>query len=291
MRTTIITAAMGAVALIASSTAALANSEAQPGSTTGIAIAPLPEGVYFIDETSLGSRPQPGTPSDANSLISIPIFVWSTPWQIAGGRLTFDAVLPYVDSWTTGAPGVDSWYNQFLEASLRWNFGNGWNLSVGGGAILGSDQTIPILSGNNYTAGEAFAGLSYIANGWLLAANGFYGSGGPATTAPIAPGFNGADSAPSWFNLDLTATKKLGKFEVGAVAYGNWDLSSNKFYNGGVKQSQFAVGGLVGYDFGSFVAQAKMTGDVAQSGYGGDEVRGWLTIIKPLWNPESAPLK
>ena len=63
-----------------------------------------------------------------------------------------------------------------------------------------------------------------------------------------------------WFNLDLTATKKLGKMEIGAIAYGSWDYGLLE--TDCKKASEFAIGGLVGYDFGSFIAQAKLAGDV-----------------------------
>ncbi len=80
--------------------------------------------------------------------------------------------------------------------------------------------------------------------------------------------------------------------EIGTIAYGSWQLDCA---GGGVcnnKASQFALGGLVGYDFGSFIAQAKLAGDVAESNYGEKEVRGTLTIIKPLWSPAAeGPLK
>ncbi len=57
MKTTIKLAALGAIALAASSTAALATSEMPAGITTGIALgAPLPEGVYDISIASYGSR-------------------------------------------------------------------------------------------------------------------------------------------------------------------------------------------------------------------------------------------
>ena len=60
----------------------------------------------------------------------------------------------------------------------------------------------------------------------------------------------------------------------------------------GVKQSQFAVGGLVGYDFGSFSGNFKLTQVVSEQNYGYKDTTAWLTIVKPLWNPASeGPLK
>jgi hypothetical protein len=79
------------------------------------------------------------------------------------------------------------------------------------------------------------------------------------------------------------------------IAYGSWDLDAGRnassYCVAPCKQSQFAMGGLVGYDFGSFIAQAKLAADVAQENYAGKEVRGTLTIVKPLWNPEAGSLK
>ena len=87
----------------------------------------------------------------------------------------------------------------------------------------------------------------------------------------------------TFINLDLTATKKFGKWEIGPVAYASWDLSSP--IAGYSKQSQFAVGGLVGYDFGPVTLQVYVTTDVAQHNYGGYDTRGWGRIILPLGNP------
>ena len=57
MKSTIKFAALGACALAASTTAALAGSTLPAGVTTGIALgAPLPEGVYDITIGSYGSR-------------------------------------------------------------------------------------------------------------------------------------------------------------------------------------------------------------------------------------------
>ena len=46
---------------------------------------------------------------------------------------------------------------------------------------------------------------------------------------------------PDFLNLDLTATKKFGKWELGPVAFGSTDLPTrNPTY---LRQGQFAVGG------------------------------------------------
>ena len=103
MKNTIKFAALGACALAATTTAALAGSELPAGVTTGIALgAPLPEGVYDITIGSYGTR---ATPTSANLAYAIPVWlIWSTPWQIAGGRIILDTATGVADLWTS------AWY-------------------------------------------------------------------------------------------------------------------------------------------------------------------------------------
>jgi hypothetical protein len=285
MKTTIKLAAIGAAALAVSSTSALALSELPAGVTTGIALgAPLPEGVYSITTASYGS-------STANNLsYAIPVWlIWSTPWQIAGGRIAIDTATAVADLWTPGSglAGTDSFLNTLVEGSIAWNLHNGFNVSLRAGAWLPSEQALALALGRDYTAFQGGGSISYVANGWNLTSTALYGSGHKQS------GKNLADQNP-WLNLDLTATKKLGKMEIGAIAYGSWDTGCAT--SGCKKSSEFAMGGLVGYDFGSFIAQAKLTSDLEakDTTLNGNEkeVRATLTIIKPLWNPASdGPLK
>ncbi len=281
MKNTIKLAVLGAAALAASSTATLAGSTLPAGITTGIALgAPLPEGVYDI---SIGSY---GSSRDGNLAYALPVWlIWSTPWQIAGGRIALDTTTAIADAWATGGIGKDSFLNTLVEGSIAWNLHNGFNVSLRAGAWLPSEQLLPRALGRDYTAFTGGGSISYVANGWNLTSTGIWGQGG-----------NGGlyHEQNPWFNLDLTATKKLGKMEIGAIAYGSWDTGC-AVSNCRTKENQFAVGGLVGYDFGSFIAQAKLAGDVEHQVNSVDtakEVRGTLTIIKPLWNPASdGPLK
>jgi len=293
MKTTIKLAAIGAAALAVSSTAALALPQLPAGTTTGLALgAPLPEGVYDITIGSYGSS----NGALGNLSYAIPVWlIWSTPWQIAGGRIALDTATAVADVWgpLTNGVGVDSWLNTLVEGSIAWNLHNGFNVSLRAGAWLPSTQTLPTMLSRDYTAFQGGGSVSYVANGWNLTATGLYGSGHDAQSGALL-----GIAQNSWFNLDVTATKKLGKMEVGAIAYGTWDVESYKMLSGAsqAKAKEFAIGGLVGYDFGSFIAQAKLAGDVqAENVIGrGDEkeVRGTLTIIKPLWNPAAdGPLK
>ena len=81
MKTTIKFAALGALALAASSTAALAGSQTLPGLTTGIPLAPaLPEGVYdlsigVVQQQNAGGGIEAGIP-DVADLVDTVVDRW-----------------------------------------------------------------------------------------------------------------------------------------------------------------------------------------------------------------------
>jgi hypothetical protein len=292
MKTMIKFAAISAAALAVSSTAALALPELPAGTTTGLALgAPLPEGVYDISIASYGSAKD--SPNSVNNVsYAIPVWlIWSTPYQIAGGRIALDTATAIIDAGNSTS-AHDSFGNTLVEGSIAWNLNNGFNASLRAGAWLPSTQEVPTLLSRDFTAFMGGGSISYVAGGWNLTATALYGSGHDMQAGSLGVAQN------SWVNLDLTATKKLGKMEIGVIAYGTWDVDSYKtgLTTKQAKAEEFAIGGLVGYDFGSFIAQAKLAGDVEAKNIIGrnddKEVRGTLTIIKPLWSPASeGPLK
>ena len=54
---------------------------------------------------------------------------------------------------------------------------------------------------------------------------------------------------------------------------------------GYLKQSQVAVGGLIGKSFGPVILQAYLTTDVYEKNYGGHDTRLWGRFIIPVWQP------
>lgn len=269
---------LGGAMLAASTVSALAGSELFPGISTGIPLgAPLPEGIYSITIPSYGSRST--TPRTEVGAGAPSWLIWSTPWTIAGGRLIFDTVTPYVDARVPGVIHRSGFANTFLDAQLKWDLGNGFFGGFQSGIYLPVKNELNDLGiAHNWSAWQGVAALSYLKDGWNLSSTLIVGTGHDALP--------GSDPAPSWFNYDLTATKKFDKFEVGAVAYGSMDL--NAPFAGYGKQSQFAIGGLVGYDFGRVNVQMKLTTDVYEKNYNGKDTRVWANIIVPLWNPAPA---
>lgn len=249
-----------------------AGSQLMPGISTGIPLgAPLPEGVWLIDIPTYGTR---DSNPDVDTFAIVPAWlIWSTPYTFLGGHIMLDTVMPYVNADVQNGPTFSGFANPFLDAQVKWDLGNGFFGGFQAGIYLPIHSDIA----RDALSFQGIAALSYLKDGWDLSSTFIFGTGNEGT---------GASGGPAWFNVDLTATKKFGKFEIGAVAFGSTDLSDP--YAGYAKQSQFAVGGLVGYDFGFANVQLKLTRDVYEENYGGAETRVWANIILPLWNPPPA---
>jgi hypothetical protein len=281
-------AAAGALSISMGTSSALAASVTQPGELVGLPSgAPLPPGLYFANTADWGCR----NSSPTSCLgITIPVVTWSTPWTFLGGRVQFFSVTPVIETGVQNTSYNASVYNPALFGQLAWDLGNGFGFSYALGAYFDINQPV---AWSSTSLNQRFA-LSYTANGWNLTANVVYGTQFDSATnrpqispCPAPLSFNGCN--PDFINVDLTATRKFGKWEFGGVAYGSTDLTRPiASYQ---KQSQFAVGGLMGYDFGPIKLQAYATTEVVEHNYGGRDTRGWLRMIIPLWTPEAAPQK
>ena len=282
---------LAAASLISACTtvSALAGSVTLPGETVGVAAgAPLPQGIYVVDTTDWGCRNT--SPEGTCVGVTIPVYAWSTPWKIFGARVQFLAATPAVDVGVNDTFYKAGWYNPLVSGQLAWDLGYGWGFSY----LLGSyiDVNSPT-AWSSTSLNQRFA-LSYTANGWNLTANAIWGiqfnqvtSNPQLSGCPVSPAFPNNGCNPNFINVDLTATHKFGKWEAGWVGFYSSDLSTP--VPGYLKQSQFAMGGLVGYDFGPVILQGYLTTDVYQKNYGGNDVRGWARIIIPLGDPFGPP--
>ncbi|MCJ2038320.1 transporter [Methylobacterium sp. J-059] len=248
---------------------AWAGSAAQPGQTVGLPVgAQLPVGFYFVNLSSFGVRDT--RPLNSESNVNLPTFAWATPWTIADARLQFFLTQPVVASSGRGAPYQSGVGQPLLAAQLAWDLGNDLGFSYLFGGYLPIETRFLTQSAS---ITQRFA-VSYTGNGWNLTANLLHGifidDRSPTGTL-----------YPDYLNLDLTATRKLGQWQVGAVAFGSTDLPTG--VGSDRPQGQVAVGGLVGYNFGPVNLQAYLTRDVVERNYGGRETRGWLRAIVPLY--------
>ncbi len=262
--------------------AAVAGSVTQPGETVGIAAgAPLPEGVYFVNTADWGVR---NTTPNTDVGVDIPVIAWATPWKILGGRIQLLAATPMIEAGVVDTTYNASFYNPAVLGQIAWDLGHGFGFSY---AIGGYFEVHPPLAWSSTSLNQRFA-LSYTGDGWDLTANVIYGNQFNHITnrpqispCPAPNGLLGCN--PDFINVDLTATKKFGKWEFGLVGYGSGDLSTPVFNY--ARQSQFALGGLLGYNFGPLTMQFYLTRDVYEQNYGGYDTRGWGRVIIPLWTP------
>lgn len=263
LRKTLMMAAAGA--LCAAASPAQAASTTQPGETVGLAVAkPLDPGVYFVDTSSWAER------NDEDLFVSIPVFVWATGRYILGGQLQLLETTPYVHN--TAVDKDDGWglYNIWVAAELVWDLGNDWGMRYLAGGYTHSPSQIGVDSGS---FNQRF-GISYTGDNWNLTAN-------------LIHGIQFNDDVADFINLDLTATKKFGQWEIGFVAFGSTDLE------GPNALSQIAVGGLIGYSFDSFTLQGYITTDIEENNYGEEETRFWWRTIWQICKDEPIlpPLK
>ena len=158
-------------------------------------------------------------------------------------------------------------YNPFLASQLAWDLGGGFGVSY----MLGVYFPVGNRMGFDTTSINQRAAVSYTNDGWNLTANEISG---------IATNSVSKTTNPDFVNLDLTATKSLGKWSVGPVALASWDVSKpTAAYK---KQGQFALGqaGWVR------VRSVDVTGVPDQRGCagrsGGNDTRGWGRVILPF---------
>jgi hypothetical protein len=283
MKVKVTAVAAAILSVCVGSSTAFAGSVTQPGETVGLAAGkPLSEGVYFANTMDWGCRP-------ASCLaITIPVVTWSTPWTLLGARVQFLAIAPLIMTNDQGGAYTASVFNPAPMAQLAWDLGNGFGFSYAFGAYFDVSQPVAFSS---TSLNHRFA-LSYTGNDWNLTANVIYGIQLASVTnrpqiSPCPGPFSSYACNADFLNVDLTGTKRFGKWELGAVGYSSVDLTRPMAsYQ---KQSQIAVGGLLGYDFGPVTAQLYVTTDVFSENYGGYDTRGWFRLIIPLWTPKRDP--
>jgi hypothetical protein len=280
-------AAAGVLSLCTAASA-LAGSVTQPGETVGLASgAPLPQGLYFVNTGDWGRR---SDPADTSVGVDIPVIAWSTPWTILGGRVQFLFAGPVVEVGVHRTTYLRGVYNPLVSGQLAWDLGNNWGFSYLLGAYIDVNSEV---AWSSTSLNQRFA-LSYTGYQLNLTANVIWGTQfdhvtGRSQLSPcpdLPPLIRGCN--PDFLNVDLTATRKFGEFEFGLVAFGSTDLNSP--IDGYAKQSQVAVGGLIGKSFGGAILQAYLTHDVYEKNYGGHDTRLWGRVILPLWTAPAAPV-
>ncbi|WP_407525332.1 transporter [Methylobacterium oryzisoli] len=308
--------AAGAAALTLSvtATASYAQTTTVPGEQVGLAVgAPLPEGLYAINTFVYRQTPDlgPGAlPVDVG--VNVPVLVWSTPLVVAGGRFELALAPPTVFAFgkrggPAGIRDLSINVGTFVGGIWAFDLGSNFGVSLLGGVYLNElngDRGVLVNNSGNFVGAPVLGQLasntyrfgiagSYTGDGWNITANltaNIYDS--PARfPGPNVPGFGitrGPFIISDSLNLDLTATKKFGKFEIGAIGYGtyNFDTSFRSLAFG--NRGRFALGGLIGYDFGPFTAQIYAARDVVTAVPRSENTEVWGRVVVPLYTVAAA---
>lgn len=273
-------------ALSITGTKAFADTVSPAGWTMNLPVAVvLPGGLYFADTGYYMNRELGIGRVDAE--VNLPTFVWSTPWDFLGGHIEAIASVPElsVGDHTAGVSDT-SFYNAAALVGEVWNLGSGWSASEFVGTFFPVNTDIGMLGiGGNFWTFTDLAGIAYnSADGWSLGANFTLGISGNNASF-------GYQTQPDTIDVDFSAVKHIDKWELGFVGNASTDIS-NTIGNdyGNRRYSQVALGGLVGYTFGTVTAEVFATRSVVANNQapltlGGPDTRVWGRIIIPLWNP------
>jgi hypothetical protein len=264
-----------------------------------------------------------GTKVGVHANVDVQAFLFVPGWTFLGA--TYDAVIaqPFVDQ-SVGTPvnaqfsGVHNTY--IVPVELSWKLGtSGFQLKTGVG-IYTPDGTVTGVNGTGNTGAAYWTFqpeviLSYLANGWNLSAAVYE----EFNTSSTVTGYTGGDI----LHADFTATKTIGKWTIGPVAYYVGQVSNDSCSSVGCqaaygvtpasvaaltnnRSNVWAVGGLVAYDFGPAAlsvwatqevsAKASNAAALALAGADSSTVAQGMTVFATLsyrlWGPDEAqPVK
>ena len=295
--------ALGALAVCGGS--AYAAPVTPPGEEAGLnASSPLPEGVYFVNIFGSGGDYLIDD-RRSNLTFDVPVILWATPWQpnFLGftGRFEVIAAAPVIGNIGVGGRDFTAMYNPFFEAGFAWDLGGGWGFASFNGGYGPIDNELR--GTNNIWVYNNRTWLGWSGNLWDSGLKD--GSTGPKFTfaAEFVYGLTGDNIEtgqrffPDYWNINLTAYATLGKWELGLISFGSFDLENSTPITGcdnpavaHCKQSRWAVGPLVGYEFPGITLQAQYSFDVYDQNYrnlDGSRMQTnqfWLKSVIPLWS-------
>lgn len=288
---------------------------AKPGILIGASAGVPPPGLYGFNQvfTYQAGVVGPVTNAIGNSThlsvdVAVQGLLYVPGWTVFGA--TYDAVLvqPVValsasSPLNTQSVGVYNTY--FVPGELSWTLGDsGFVVKTGLGiwAPTGSVSGPAGLSGvaAPYWTFQPELITSYLKDGWNL-------------SAAIYAEFHTANSVTGYrtgnvLHADFTATKSVGKWTIGPVGYYVGQVSNDRssaFYRGAIGTQRFdvwAVGGLVGYNFGPVSLNVWATEEIYAKASGAtvgafdlsSATRGFTVLASlnyRLWAPEETPAK
>jgi hypothetical protein len=244
-----------------------AGAQTKAGALIGASAGVPPPGIYMFNQVFTYQANVAGPGNGGNTRIGfhanvdVQGFVFVPGWTFLGA--TYDAVIvqPFVDV-SVGSPSnvqASGMFNTYIvPVELSWKLWNsGFQFKTGLGIYVPTGtQTGTFKLGNvgaPYYTFQPEAILSYLRDGWNL-------------TAAVYDEINTQNSVTHYtsgdiLHADFTATKTIGKWTIGPVAYYYGQITNDTCpvsciaagESTALHSSRFdvwAVGGLVGYDFG-----------------------------------------
>src|ERR1700719_2087892 len=239
----------------------------KPGALIGSSAGVPPPGIYMFNQvfTYQANLTGPGTAGNnrigVQAAVDVQGFLFVPGWTFLGA--TYDAVIvqPFVMQSIGNAINAqaDGMFNTYIvPVELSWKFGtSGFAVKTGLGIYL-DDATVNGANGlggqgNPYWTYQPELILSYIKDGWNLTAAMYVEINTENTVTHYTTG--------DLFHADFTATKTIGKWTFGPVAYYVGQVTDDKCPASCIATGEstllhssrydvWAVGALVGYDFG-----------------------------------------
>ncbi|MGP0095102.1 MAG: transporter [Xanthobacteraceae bacterium] len=211
----------------------------------------------------------------------------------------------------------ENMHNTIIAQALHWNLGQGWFAALGVN-VQGPDGSLynGTLNDDYWTVSPT-AAIAYLSKDWKIAVNfdydihgasqGHTGTYAALAAAGLFPSALAQQIGNGWTSgqqafVDWSVTRKMGKWEFGPVGYFKWQTTADT-PGGGFTCAQLtaalgsglscgndtdiAVGGLVGYDFGPVNLQAYVTKSVyTKDDFGTGGLSAWGRISFKIWGAE-----
>lgn len=275
-----------------------------PGVTEGLASGALPPaGVYFVNETlytptHLYSPGSQNTSVRLDAFVDVPILLWATGQKVLGADYGVAVAQPFTNITTTNGSisnGTNlgsgfGWYDALVEpVILSWALPADFHVATQLGIWLpngSKDNRMAVQNSNRYWAVEPGVGLSWLHDGWnasLLLTYDFNFE--HSADNPALKDYRSGDQLIAEYSV----TKTLGKWSVGLGGYGLKQVEKDELTaRNGVKTSaanseaaKYAIGPIVGYNFGPVIVQAYYHENLKTENYvGGNEF--WTRLLVPF---------
>jgi hypothetical protein len=295
--------ALGSALAIDSAVAAENWTTRLPGVTEGLAAGAVPpEGLYFVNETFISptrvfDSKGNSTSTHVDAFVDVPILEWAPGIKILGADYAAFAALPLdYDSTTSGGRNFGSGsglYDSLITpAILSWSLPADFHVAAQLGVWVpdgSNNKSIYVRNSNRYWAIEPGVGLSWLHDGWnasvLFTYDVNFSKGADNQGGTTFRDYQSGDQ----FIAEYSLTKTIGKWTVGLGGYGLKQVEDDQatLANGtkanqpGSAAQKYAIGPIVGYNFGPVIAQAYYNQNIETKNYvGGDEF--WTRLLVPF---------